>query len=75
VKCCVRVTGGNTIDRVRIERAVNGQPTELNPAELQITIGRLATQRHMGLDGISRHLNYSRSRVAEILAAQRIQAR
>lgn len=59
------------LDRIAIERAVQGQTVTLTRRERTLTVWRLANQRGWGLDRISQHMGYSRSQVAEILASGR----
>lgn len=60
-----------TIDSIAIERAIQGLTTSLTRRERTLTVWRLSQRRGWGLDRISDHLGYSRTKVAEILASAR----
>jgi hypothetical protein len=70
--CCtiLRPDDGN-IDRVAVDRAMQGHTVRLSRRERALLILRLAHERGWGLDRIAAHIGYSRTQVAELLASAR----
>lgn len=67
--CCQRLRPDDGVmDKVAVERAMQGLNTELTRDERKLVIWRLHQTRGWGLDRISQHLGYSRSKVSELLA-------
>lgn len=70
--CCTATRHDDgTIDSIAIERAIMGQTTALTRRERTLTVWRLSVRRGWGLDRISQHMGYSRTKIAEILAQGR----
>jgi hypothetical protein len=70
--CCTQILPGDKVmDRIRIERAVQGQTTALTRDERSMVIWHLHDQRGWGLDLISQHLGFSRSQVSVLLGTAR----
>lgn len=70
--CCTATRPDDgVLDHVAVERAMMGQRTALTRTERKLVIWRLNQRKGWGLDLISRHLGYSRSQVAELLASAR----
>lgn len=67
--CCSRLRPGHGIDGTAVERAIQGQTIDLTRDERKLVIWRLKKERGWGLDRISEHLGYSRTKVAEVLIA------
>lgn len=65
--CCSTLRAGHDVDWAVVERAVQGQTVQLTRNERKVVIWRLANRRGWGLDKISAHVGYSRTKVAEVL--------
>lgn len=68
--CCGRRVEDGTVDREEINRAVRGNAATLSPTERRLVIWRLRVENGWGLTLISRHVGYSRTETARILAEQ-----
>lgn len=71
MRCCQRRPDDGVVDRELIERAVRGEPVTLTPTEMRMAILIHRTRHGTGLTELSRHFNYSRSAIGELLARYR----